>query len=227
MRKYSTIFQRILPEKTIISLIEQHASYLIEASKYIKKALNNYMDRIDDDDLIESLSSIERKADGIKNEFRDLLRKALKLSFEREDLLEFIHIQDNVIDSLEDFGKLISLNLLEISITEDIKTLLFELVDEVIKSIDEYYILISNLEKTLYLSYSKKIIEKQIEIINNLSDIEHKIDLISLKLGKWAFSRKNELNAIDIIHFNNLVIILSKIPNMIARLADKILDFLK
>ena len=64
-------------------------------------------------------------------------------------------------------------------------------------------------------------------MINNLSDIEHKIDLISLKLGKWAFSRKNELNAIDIIHFNNLVIILSKIPNMIARLADKILDFLK
>ncbi len=51
--------------------------------------------------------------------------------------------------------------------------------------------------------------------------VEHKIDLISLKLGKWAFSRKNELNAIDIIHFNNLVITIKVLnffciaPNMI------------
>ncbi len=176
--------------------------------------------------FVEQTSFYERKADSIKNELRQLIRKSLRISFEREDLLEFIHIQDNIMDSFEDFAKLLYLNKISFLVNKEIQKLFNDLLDQVVFSIKIYKSMIETFIDGYNYGFAKPLLDQEEKIIEQLESLEHKIDTLSLDIGKIIFSYKENYNPIDIVHFNNLVILLSKIPNSISRLTDKILDFI-
>lgn len=226
MKKNISIFQRLFPQKTPLNLISEHMNCIFEVSLFLNELINNYFENKEISRFIEQISFYERKADNIKNELRQLIRKSLKISFTREDILEFIHIQDNIMDSLEDFGKLLSLNRISFQIDEQSLKLMNDLTNEVVKSIKNYKEMVETFISGYTYGFAKPIIEIEQKIIEQLDSMEHKIDTLSIDLGKLAFSKKGVFNPIDIIHFNNLVIILSKIPNSLSRLTDKILDFI-
>jgi uncharacterized protein Yka (UPF0111/DUF47 family) len=58
-----------------------------------------------------------------------------------------------------------------------------------------------------------------------VEDIESRIDKLTLQLGKWTFSRKNEFNPLDIIFFNDLVLIFAKIGDQAENLAEMLRSF--
>lgn len=226
MKKYPFIFQRLFPDKTPLNLIYEHVNCIYEVSLFLNDLIINYFNSNEISRYIEQISFYERKADNIKNELRQLIRKSLKISFAREDLLEFIHIQDNIMDSFEDFGKLLTLNRISFEIDDETMKILNDLTNEVVNSIKNYREMIETFITGYNYGFARPIIDIEQKIIDQLDVLEHKIDTLSLDLGKIAFSQKNNHNVIDIIHFNNLVILLSKIPNSISRLTDKILDFI-
>jgi len=226
MKKFPSIFQRLFPKKTPLNLILDHTDCIYQVSSFLNEFVESYFENNEITRFVEQVSFYERKADSIKNELRQLIRKSLKISFAREDILEFIHIQDNIMDSIEDFAKLLFLNRISFSIDKQTKILLQNLVNEVVFSIKNYKEMIVTFIEGFSFGFAKPIIEQEQKIIEQLENLEHKIDTLSIDLGKIAFSFKGKYNPIDIIHFNNLVILLSKIPNSIARLTDKILDFI-
>lgn len=226
MKKYPFIFQKLFPEKNLLNYISQHFECVYQASIILEDLIINYFNNDEISRFIDQISFYERKADSIKNELRQTIRNSFKISFTREDILQFIHIQDNIMDSIEDFAKLLFLNRISFKIDKQIENLLKDLLDLVINSIKNYKQLIDNFITGYNLGFAKPIFELQQKNIEELDDLEHKIDAISLDLGKIAFSYKEKYNPVDIIHFNSLVILLSKIPNSISRLTDKILDFM-
>ncbi|NMC66983.1 MAG: DUF47 family protein [Spirochaetales bacterium] len=226
MKKYPFIFQRLLPKNTPLNLISQHVDCIYQSSLLLNELLRYYFSNEEISRFIEQISFFERKADTIKNELRQLIRNSLKISFTREDILQFIHIQDNIMDSIEDFAKLLFLNRISFIIDKQVEKLLNSLCDEVVNSIKNYKEMIDTFITGYNYGFAKPIFDLQKKNIEQLDDLEHKIDTLSLDLGKIAFSFKDRYNAIDIIHFNNLIILLSKIPNSISRLTDKILDFM-
>lgn len=129
-------------------------------------------------------------------------------------------------DSFEDFGKLLFLNKISFKIDDQTKNLLNNLIDEVSFSIVNYKKMVETFVSGFNYGFAKPVLQQEEKIIEQLDNLEHKIDTLSLDLGKIAFSLKDKYNPLDIIYFNNLVILLSKIPNSIARLTDKILDFI-
>lgn len=226
MKKYPAIFQRLFPKDTPINMILDHVNCIYEVSLFIKQMVNDYLNDKEIFRFIEQISYFERKADSIKNDIRQLIRKSFKISFAREDILEFIHIQDNIMDSFEDFGKLLFLNKISFKIDDQTKNLLNNLIDEVSFSIVNYKKMVETFVSGFNYGFAKPVLQQEEKIIEQLDNLEHKIDTLSLDLGKIAFSLKDKYNPLDIIYFNNLVILLSKIPNSIARLTDKILDFI-
>ncbi len=225
MKKYPPIFLRLFPGKTPLNIILDHVNCIYQVSTFLKELMQFYFDNKEITRFVEQVGHYERKADTIKNELRQLIRKALKISFTRWDLLEFIHIQDNIMDSLEDFAKLLYMNRISYTIDDQIRYLINELIDEVVLAITSYKETVETFVSGFNYGFARPIIEQEQKLIEQLDNIEHKIDTISIDLGKITFSKKDKYNSIDILHFNNIVILLSKIPNSIARLTDKILDF--
>lgn len=226
MKKFKFIFQRLFPSKTPLILISDHVNCIFQVCLILNDLIKDYFLDNEITRYVDQISYFERKADNLKNELRQLIRKSYKISFAREDILEFIHIQDNIMDSFEDFGKMLFLNKISFEVDEQVLKILNNLADEVISSVKNYKDLIDNFISGFSYGFAKPVIDLENKIMEELETIEHRIDTISIDLGKMAFSKKNEYNPIDIIHFNNLVITLSKIPNSISRLTDKILDFI-
>ena len=220
-----SVVSELLPKDTPIDLIIEHGKILEEVSNVMEDLTSAYFARGDISELVEFVSHKESEADDIKFKMRKMLDKHIKVPFPRTTLIQAMHVQDDIIDMMEDIAKRMSMNYIDFELSDEVKQDFVQLVREVKKIIQYLEHGIHELKRVMASSFAKRERKKEEKDIVKVEEIESQIDQLTLKLGKWAFSKKNEYNPLDLIFFNDLVLIFAEIGDQAENLAEMMRSF--
>jgi predicted phosphate transport protein (TIGR00153 family) len=220
-----SFFTNFFPKETPIKLLIEHAKILEDVSKVMPELVIKYLDWQDISELVTFIVNKENEADDIKMKLRNLLTQNVKVPFSKSALIYAMHLQDDVIDLMKDVARKMSLNSLDFMLEKKAYEDFLELVQEAMKAVEHLENEISALDVILVSAFSKRARKKGEKDIIKIEALEHKIDKIALKLGRWSYSMKNKLNPIDLIFFNELVQLFSEISDVAENLAQMIRTF--
>jgi len=219
-------FLKMFPKKAPIDLLLKHTKILEDLSKEIIPLIDDYINRREITEKVKNISIKESQADDLKFELRKLLSKNIKTPFAVRDLLTYLSKQEKIIDYIEDIAKKLSLNQIEgldDVIIKDFKIL----VEEVVRAINSLLVMINEIHRIMDSSFAEKYVKKEKKDRVKIEDIEGRVDKISLKIGKWIYSKKNDLNPIDLVFFRELVLIFVKISDITENTAEQLQAILK
>lgn len=221
-----TFFVKMFPKKAPIDLLLKHAEILEDLSKEIIPLVDDYLSGKDISAKVKDISRMESQADNFKFDLRKMLSKNIKTPFAVRDLLAYLSKQEKIIDYIEDIAKKLSLNQID-GLDEEIIKDFRILVEEVVRAINSLLVMINEIHKIMDSSFAEKYIKKEKKDRVKIEDIEGRVDKISLKIGKWIYSKKNELNPIDLVFFRELVLIFVKISDITENTAEQLQSILK
>ena len=210
------MFQKFNP----INELVEHAKLVEKASDYLPELFEKYFNNEDISSLVKIIDNLEDDADEIKKNIRQNLKKGYMYRFERVEILEFVSLQDKIIDDIEDIAKMMELNYVEID--EKIKKDIFEIVDEVENMLDLFKRSVKYLLNILESDFSKQTVSIEKTDIQELKWYEKDIDNKIYPFGKWLYAQKNTMNAVDIFFLRNLILKLSQIADVSQNVSDRI-----
>jgi len=219
------IFKKLLPNVKIIEPIIRHAQLIERAIMKFPELFQAYFNFENIDESVKEITSLEREADKIKEKLKSSLDSYHLTPFERSTIILYIHNQDKIIDLIEDTSKLLYLNNFEMP--DELKNMLIELVEEVKNAVDVFEDGVKRLEKIFVSDFSAKELEAEKFDMEKVEGLEDKVDEITLKIGKWIYSNKENYNPIDLMFLRNLVLTVSKIADVSQNVTDMIPSILK
>ncbi|MEM0351218.1 MAG: TIGR00153 family protein [Archaeoglobaceae archaeon] len=168
--------------------------------------------------LRDEIDNLESIADDIKEEIRTKVTKSLILPVDRHDLLEFLKVQDDIINNCEHVGHMLTFR--KVKIEEKIFFEFDVLLSKIMECINEYEHMITHVSNLLETSFDKKEIEKVAEHAKEVERLEHECDEIQIGLHTIILNSEN-LHPLDIHIMEAWVVHLGYIANSTARAADR------
>ncbi len=223
---FNSILRKLLPDETPLTLIKQHIELIDKSVNLLPGLIKDYFAGKDISETVHQISEMESQADEIKFQLRDLITQNVKIPFGRSDLKDYIHTQDNIIDGIEDVAKKLSLNQME-GIDESAQSDLLELVELNIRGIGYLKQAVEDLRKVVGSYFDSRASEQEAKDIVKVVRVEGDIDKLTLKLGHWIYSKKHQVNPIDLMFFRELVRILGKMADSTENAAEKLRNFIQ
>ncbi|OQY09507.1 MAG: hypothetical protein B6I29_03315 [Marinitoga sp. 4572_148] len=210
------MFQKFNPIGELI----KHARIVEEASDYLPDLFEKYLNGEPIDDIVKKIDKLEDDADDIKRNFRQYLKKGHLYRFERSELLDFLDLQDKIIDLIEDVAKKMTFN--RITFDESHKKMIYSVVGEIEKMLDHFKKTVKYIEVILESNFSKNTVSIEEKDIHEMKWFEKDIDNKLFEFGKWLYSQKNNMHPIDFIYIRELVLLLSRIADVTQNVCDRI-----
>lgn len=168
--------------------------------------------------IYRQIEELEHKADLVKNDIRDHLPKSLFLPVDRGDVLKFLKEQDRIADDAEDLGVLLTMR--RTPTPEGIKEGIFDLVDAVVRASDAWYEVARELPTLQEASFTGPEVERILELINEVSELEREADVHQAEVTKQLFDYEAEIGAVSVMMWFNIVRVLGYIANHAENTAD-------
>ncbi|MDK2876778.1 MAG: uncharacterized protein PWQ22_1188 [Archaeoglobaceae archaeon] len=145
----------------------------------------------------EEIDELENHADELKKEIRTHVTRSMILPVDRQDLLEFLRAQDEIINNCEHVGHMLTFRKVKADseIMVDFKVLLAKIME----CVNEYERMVEHINTLVETSFDKKEIQTILEIIQEVESLEHECDQVQIKLHKSLFNSE-KLNPLD-VHF--------------------------
>lgn len=200
--------------------LAQHTERVHETVQLIRPITEAYLgqDWEATQQLYERISKLEHKADQIKNEIRDHLPKSLFLPVDRGDVLLFLKEQDALADKAEDLAVLLSMRR---TATPDVfREPLLAFVDQIIAVSRLWYETCKELPALQEASFTGPEVEKTIERVKQVSDMEWEADKLQGALTRMLFDHEEELGAVSVFFWMNVLRVLGGVANHAENSAD-------
>jgi len=217
----ANIFQKLIPYRSPLELLSEHSALCVEASKIMESALKNYLDNNSVFEESKKVDTLEDKADHIKLQLRDIYGKLKWTYFNKSDFLDILHNIDSIIDLTDDVVKMLTMNTIDV-IPDDVKSDILGLVNVVVKSVHHMNETIVKLKTVVESSFSAKEIKLEDEKVEIVEVEETSSDKIGIEIGRKLFSKKHEMNPVDIMFLNSVVILLMRIEDRAKNAAERI-----
>lgn len=148
------------------------------------------------DRITEKIAASEKEADRIKVEIRRILPKGIFLPVNREDLLRYLKIQDDIADAVEDITVLLKVKELSapLALTEEIIKYI-DCVLNVCKIADEAT---DHLRPLLDAGFKGGDIRKMINLVDKTEIAEREADNVGLNIARVLFMYEDEMRPTDI-----------------------------
>ncbi len=173
----------------------------------------------------EKISNLETEADKIKSTFRLNMPKSLLLPVDRKDLLSLMADQDNLADTCEEIGKVLTYRNMEVPVA--LKALLDELLEGTMEVSSEAKMMIEELDELVVVGFGGgRELEKVKTIISGVRKSEHNIDNITNRTRQALFAIEGELNPVDVMFWYKIIELLGSISDQAENMADRLLLFL-
>ncbi|MBB64225.1 MAG: TIGR00153 family protein [Waddliaceae bacterium] len=189
MRSILSLFSR-----SPITPLQAHMEKVAECVKYMKPLFKALEDK--DYKLIEeitkTISKLEHEADLLKNDIRYHLPKSVFLPVDRGNLLDILAIQDHIADSAEDAAIVLTLRNLEM--LPEFKDDFNEFLDMNLRAFEGAHQVIGEFHELLESSFGGVEAQKVNSLIDEVSHLEHEVDLIQRKLLKKLFSLEDKIS---------------------------------
>jgi len=172
-----------------------------------------------------NISKLETEADKIKSTFRLNMPKSLLLPVDRKDLLSLITDQDNLADTCEEIGKVLTYR--NMVVPPVLKALLDELLEGTMEVSAEAKAMIEELDELVEVGFGGgRELEKIKTIISGVRKSEHNIDNILHRTRQALFAIEDSLPPVDVMFWYKIVELLGDISNQAENMADRLLLFL-
>ncbi len=198
----------------------EHAILCGRAIGLLQKQFEAYkkLDFVAVERLRDEIDELESKADEIKQEIRTKVSKSLMLPVDRHDLLEFLKVQDDIINNCEHVGHMLTFKKMKIK--ESILAEFEVLLSKIMECANEYEAMIEHVQKLIETSFDKREVEKVIEHVEEVERLEHICDLIQIGLHTMLFNSEDS-HPLEVHLMEAWVVHLGYIANAIARAADR------
>jgi hypothetical protein len=167
--------------------------------------------------LRDEIDELEHHADQIKEEIRGNVTKSLMMPVDRHDLLEFLKVQDDIINNCEHVGHMLTFR--KVNAPADIWDEFHILLSKIMEAINEYEAMVDHINRLVASSFTKKEVSKALRHVPEVEQIEHECDLVQIGLHTKLFN--SDMNPVDIHLMVQWVVHLGFIANAAARAADR------
>ncbi len=211
---------RMFPKESPLDLMILHGEKIEEAVRFLKPAFDKFFEGEPPTDYSEKVDKLEKEADNIKYRIREVYSKLKYTYFEKSDIFIIVHEMDKIIDTIDDILKLLLMNRIEKF--DDIKEPLGELVKNTALTVEEMVDALRELKLVVESDFAPKEVEKEKVEAEEVEKEETRTDINTVTLGKHLFSKKYEINPVDLIFFMELSKLLSKIANYAENVVERI-----
>ena len=215
-----SVWDKLFGGTSPVELMIKHGLIVERASDLLPELWKRYMAGDDFSDIAEEISNLESEADTIKIEIRKILHRGFLYRFEKHDIIEYIRVQDRIVDLIEDTAKIMGLN--RVDLPDEAMEKLEKLVDCIENMVDFLKKALKELRTVLESDFAKREIGKERELIEKMARLESRIDEAVYDFGRWLYAQKNTMNPVDIMFLRNLVLTISHIADATENVADKI-----
>jgi len=170
--------------------------------------------------LAEEVSHRENEADQAKHEIRNHLPKALFLPIDRRDLLEIVHLQDSIADSLEETCHLLTLK--QLTMPEPLKEDFRRLTAEVIRTCKGASEIVEHLGDLVVASFGGREAERVLGMIEAIDQPETKAEALVRVAAKSAFALEQEIGALDAMLWYQVFAQIGQIANYAERTVSRL-----
>jgi len=161
--------------------------------------------------LQDRVSKLEYEADLVKHEIREQLPRRYFLPVERADLDAFLHCQDGVADSVEDFAVVLILRNTRIhpKLVDEFKAF----VDQIVEVGDILLAAAQEMQNLAEASFGGAEAKAVLQRISGLGEEEWKADRMQRKLSRHIYALEHELDPVTILFYEKMLEALSGIAN--------------
>ena len=169
--------------------------------------------------LRNEIDDLEHEADNIKDEIRSNITNSLMLLVDRHDLLNFLTIQDEIINYCEHVGHMLTFRKIKTA-PKDIWDEFDILLAKIMEAVNEYERLMDHIATLVASSFSKKEVAEALLHVPEIENLEHECDMIQIGLHTKLFNADN-MHPLDAHLMIEWVVHLGEIANNTARAADR------
>ena len=170
--------------------------------------------------LTEVVFKAEHQADLIKNQVRETMPTTFSLPVYRGDLLAYLHVQDDLADSVEDLAVLLTIK--KLTMPEQIAADVLGYVKSVLHVCDRLYAASDDLVDLAEHDFGGPRAEKVLERIGEAEHAEWEADKMQYKLAQKLFALEDDIRATDIFLWSNVFKELGALANHADKTADRL-----
>ena len=151
----------------------------------------------------ERIFTIENEADVAKNEIRANLPRSLLMPVDRRDLLEILHTQDSIADTVQDVAGLLILHPAEVP--AGFGERLGPHARRVVDAVDTCHEIIGSLDELLEVGFRGREVQRVEALIDELGSIESETDDQGMELAGLLFGQHADLDIATFVLWNELI----------------------
>jgi len=174
--------------------------------------------------LQDKMSKLEYEADQIKHEIREHLPRRYFLPVARADLERFLHCQDSIADSAEDFAVILTLR--NTRIHPDLVGELNDFVGKVLQVSRSLTAAAEEMQDLAEASFGGAEARVVLDRIRNLGQEEWIADRMQRKLSQHVYRLEKELDPITIHFYEKMIRALSAIANAAENTGDMLREMI-
>lgn len=168
--------------------------------------------------LQDKVSKLEYEADLIKHEIRQQLPRRYFLPVSRDELDNFLRLQDRIADGVEDFA--VILYIRKTTVHDALRDLFLEFLDQVIKVSTTLLDAALELQDLAEASFGGAEAQSVLDRIVGLGEEEWKADRMERRLSKKIYALEKELDPVTIMFYDKILQVLGRIANEAENTGD-------
>jgi uncharacterized protein len=170
--------------------------------------------------ITQQVFKLEHQADQIKNEIRRRIPKSFYLPIYRGDLLAYLKLQDDMADSVEDVGVLLTIKNLEMP--EAMADHIMELVRRVLTVCEYLFQCTDQLTNLVEEDFEGPRCKAILDLVAKAEHAEWRADKAQYTASQKLFSLEDEIRATDIMLWSNVFQQLGKLANQADNTAERL-----
>ena len=188
------------PFKPLVSHIDKVNECINQIKPLFDAFLSNDYEKVES--IAKEISTVEHKADKIKDDIRQHLPQSIFLPVDKRDFMHLLSAQDDIADAVEDLAVLMRIK--NINVPDTLRQPLMELVNYVVALANDACSMIRELEDLLEASFGGAEAEKVEKMASDLGTAEYEADKMQFLLAQKLFSL-SDLSAADLFLLNELI----------------------
>ncbi len=170
--------------------------------------------------ITQQVFKLEHQADQIKNEIRRRIPKSFYLPIYRGDLLAYLKLQDDMADSVEDVGVLLTIKNLEMP--EAMAEHIMELVRSVLTVCEYLFQCTDQLTNLVEEDFEGPRCKEILDLVAKAEHAEWRADKAQYTASQKLFSLEDEIRATDIMLWSSVLQQLGKLANQADNTAERL-----
>lgn len=171
-------------------------------------------------ELAKEISQLEHECDIIKQDLRMRVAKSIFLPIEQRDLLHVLSNMDDIADSAEDVGVLLTMRWMELPSSLHAPFNLF--LEHTLAVVKESAKVIFSLDILLEAGFTGPDAEEVILRIDHIDRLEHEADKAQDQLAKKLFEHENEFSAAALVMWIKIIDKVARISNRSEKMVGHI-----